>query len=278
MTSTSILVLGANGKTGSRVAARLMAAGHSVRPGSRAGDPPFDWTDRSTWAAALDGAAAAYVAYLPEIGFPGSDDDIGAFADEAARAGVGRLVLLSGRGEESAFAAERAMQQAGVDWTIVRASIFAQNFSEGLFLDGVLAGEIALPVGDVAEPFIDLEDLADVAVAALTEPRHTGQVYEVTGSRSFTFAEAAAEIAAASGRDVRYVPMTASEFEAMLVGFGLPDDEATGLTGLFTVIFDGRNAHTSDGVERALGRPARDFRDFARSAAASGIWAMREAS
>ena len=148
------------------------------------------------------------------------------------------------------------MQAAGVDWTVVRASIFAQNFSEGLFLDGVLAGEIALPAGDVAEPFIDLDDLADVAVAALTEPGHTGQVYEVTGSRSFTFAEAAAEIAAASGRDVRYVPVTASEFEAMLVGFGLPDDEATGLTELFTVIFDGRNAHTSDGVERALGRPA----------------------
>ena len=278
MTSTPILVLGANGKTGRRVAARLTSAGHMVRPGSRAGDPPFDWTNRSTWAAALDGVGPVYIAYVPDLAFPGGADDVGAFAAEAARAGASRLVLLSGRGEDGALAAERAMQAAGIDWTVVRASVFAQNFSEGLLLDSVLTGTIAVPAGDVAEPFIDVDDIADIAVAALTEPGHAGQVYEVTGPRLLTFAEAAAEIAAASGRDVRYVAIASAEFEAALVGAGLPLEEAIGLTDVFKSIFDGRNAHTSDGVERALGRPARDFRDYVSDVAATGIWAMREAS
>jgi uncharacterized protein YbjT (DUF2867 family) len=278
MTSTPILVLAANGKTGSRVAARLAAAGQPVRRGSRAGDPPFDWSDRDTWDAALDGVGAVYVAYLPELAFPGAADDVGALAEHAARAGVRRLVMLSGRGEDGALAAEQALQAAGVEWTVVRSSAFAQNFDEGLFLDAVLAGEIAVPAGDVGEPFIDVDDIADVAVAALTEPGHAGEVYEVTGPRLLTFGQAAAEIAAASGRDVRYVPLTAAEFEAMLVGLGLPAGEATGLTELFAAIFDGRNAHTADGVERALGRPARDFREYARRAASSGVWATRMAS
>jgi uncharacterized protein YbjT (DUF2867 family) len=278
MTSTPILVLAANGKTGRRVAARLAAAGHAVRRGSRAGDPPFDWSDRSTWDAALDGVGAVYVAYLPELAFPGAAGDVGAFAERAARAGVRRLVMLSGRGEDGALAAEQALRAAGVEWTVVRASAFAQNFDEGLFLDAVLAGEIAVPAGDVGEPFVDVDDVADVAVAALTEPGHAGQVYEVTGPRLLTHDEVAAEIAAASGRDVRYVPLAAAEFEAMLVGLGLTAEEATGLTELFTAIFDGRNAHTADGVERALGRPATDFAEYARTAAATGIWAMQEAS
>ena len=112
---------------------------------------------------------------------PGAADTVADFADVAVRAGVRRLVLLSGRGEAEAQRAERAVQQAGADWTIVGASWFSQHFSENYLLDGILAGELALPVGAVPEPFVDAEDIADVVAAALTGHEHTGQAYELTG-------------------------------------------------------------------------------------------------
>jgi uncharacterized protein YbjT (DUF2867 family) len=193
-----------------------------------------------------------------------------AFAKQAVAQGVEHLVLLSGRGEPGAFRSEQAVQDAGVAWTIVRSSWFCQNFSEDYLLEPVLSGEIVLPAGDVAEPFVDAEDIADVAVAALTDRRHAGQVYEVTGPRLLTFADAAAEISKASGRDVRYMPVTAEEYAA---GASLPAELVAALTDLFAEVLDGRNAHVTDGVERALGRPARDFADYARTAAKSGVWA-----
>ena len=197
------LVLGGTGKTGRRVVERLAARGVPTRVGSRSGEPPFDWEDRATWAPALRGVGAAYVSYYPDLAVPSAPAAVGDLAALAVELGVRRLVLLSGRGEEEAQRAERILQEAGADWTIVRCSWFSQNFSENFMLDGVLDGVLALPVGDVREPFVDAEDIADVAVAALTEPGHAGQLYELTGPRLLTFAEAVAEIADASGRDVR---------------------------------------------------------------------------
>jgi uncharacterized protein YbjT (DUF2867 family) len=189
-----------------------------------------------------------------------------AFAKQAVAQGVEHLVLLSGRGEPGAFRSEQAVQDAGVAWTIVRSSWFSEDF----LLEPVLSGEIVVPAGDVAEPFVDAEDIADMAVAALTDRRHAGQVYEVTGPRLLTFADAAAEISQASGRDVRYMPVTAEEYAA---GASLPAELVGALTDLFAEVLDGRNAHVTDGVERALGRPARDFADYASAAAKSGVWA-----
>ncbi len=199
---------GGTGKSGRRVAARLAALGHDVRIGSRSGTPPFDWNEPATWPAVLDGARVAWVAYVPDLAFPGALDTIRAFSAEAVGRGVRRLVLLSGRGEEEALAAEQVVRDSGAEWTIVRAAVFAQDFSEHFLLGPVLDGVIALPAGDVAEPFVDVDDIAEVAVAALTDTtgRHAGQVYEVP-------------------------------------------------------------------VERALGRPPRDFADYARDAAAAGAWA-----
>lgn len=270
--SQTILVLGGTGKTGRRVAARLHARGLPVRIGSRSGLPRFDWQDPAGWAPVLQDVAAVYLAYSPDVGFPGAAEAIEAFATSAADAGVQRLVLLSARGETGARRSEEAVARAGVEWTIVRASFFAQNFSEEFLADAVRGGALTLPAGEVAEPFIDAEDIADVAVAALTEHGHAGQVYELTGPRLLTFGEAAAEIAAASGRAVEYLPITAREFEAGMIADGLPTDFADQLTGLFTEVLDGRNAHLTDGVHRALGRPPRDFRDYARAAATTGIW------
>ncbi|MBP7149152.1 MAG: NAD(P)H-binding protein [Acidobacteria bacterium] len=272
------LVLGATGKTGRRIANRLTARGLPVRAGSRAGHPPFDWEDRRTWAPALQGARAAYVTYYPDLAVPGAADALGSFAELAVESGVRRLVLLSGRGEEGARLGETAVQDSGADWTILRCSWFDQNFSEGNFLGLVLGGVVALPTGDVAEPFVDVDDIADVAVAALTDDSHAGEVYELTGPRLLTFAEACQEIATATGRDVRYEQISIEQFASALAEQGEPGEVVALLNYVFTEVLDGRNAHLADGVQRALGRGPRDFSEFARSAAAAGAWGALSAA
>jgi len=183
-----ILVLGGRGKTGRRVARRLEDRGFGVRIGSRAADPRFDWNDADTWASVLQGVGAVYIAYQPDLAVPGAVEAVRSFAEAALAAGVRRMVLLSGRGEEEARRAERALQETDADWTIVRASWFAQNFSESFLLDAVLAGEVALPAGGTREPFIDTEDIADVVVEALSDTSHIARIYEVTGPRLLSFA------------------------------------------------------------------------------------------
>ena len=266
------LVLGGTGKTGRRVVERLRARGLPVRVGSRNGAPRFDWEDRSTWAPALDGVGSAYVAYYPDLALPGAVEAVGSFAELAVNGGVPRLVLLAGRGEPEAEQAEEAVRASGAELTIVRSTWFAQNFSEDYMLEHVLSGVVALPAGDTREPFVDADDIADVAVAALTDDRHVGALYELTGPRLLTFAEAVAEIAAASGREIRYAPVSIEEHAAAAAEQGVPGEVIELLTYLFGEILDGRNAHVTDGVQRALGRQPRDFAEYARDAAATGIW------
>jgi uncharacterized protein YbjT (DUF2867 family) len=265
-----ILVIGGTGKTGRRVAQRLTERGLPARIGSRLAQPPFDWEDRETWRPVLRGASAAYVTYAPDLAVPGAVAAVQSIVGLAREEGLRRLVLLSGRGEEEAQAAEKVVQGSGLEWAIVRASWFMQNFSESYLVDGVLAGEVVLPAGDVGEPFVDADDIADVAVAALTG--RAGQIYEVTGARLLTFAQAVAEIAAATGRPIHYAQVSPEDFAAALREQGVPEDVVWLLNYLFTTVLDGRNAHLTDGVQRALGRPPRDFADFARQTAANGVW------
>lgn len=266
------LVLGGTGKTGRRIARRLAYGGFAVRIGSRTGTPPFDWNDQNSWAPALRDVTSAYVAFAPDLAVPGAVDTVGSFAETAVAQGVRRLVLLSGRGEAEAQQCEIAVQKSGAEWTVLRASWFAQNFSEDYLLEPILAGEVVLPAGDVAEPFVDAEDIADVAVAALTEDRHAGEVYELTGPRALTFAAAVHEIAQATGREIRYAQVSPQEYAAGLTEHGVPSEHVWLLNYLFTTVLDGRNAHTADGVERALERTPRDFGNFVRETAGSGIW------
>lgn len=266
------LVVGGNGKTGRRVVGKLRERGMKAVVASRSGEVRFDWTDESTWAPALAGVTQAYVTYYPDLAFPGAAERIETFSRLAVSKGVRRLVLLSGRGEVGAQRAEQMLIDSGAEWTVVRAAFMAQNFEDAM-LDAVLTGVIALPAGDTREPLIDAYDVADVAFAALTEDGHVGQVYEVTGPRLMSFDEIAAELSKGSGRTVDYVPVTSEEFGAGLAEAGLPPDQVSGLTDLFTEIMDGHNAHLTDGVQRALGRPPRDFSDYVARAAATGVWA-----
>ena len=271
------LILGGTGKTGRRVVERLRTLGLPARVGSRSGEPPFDWEDHTTWVPALRSVGSVYLTYYPDLAAPGSVEAVRSFAKLAVENGVRRLVLLSGRGEPEAERAELALREvvdakAGAEWTILRSTWFMQNFSEDYMLEHVLSGKIRLPAGDVPTPFLDADDIADVAVAALTEEGHAGQLYELTGPRSLTFAEAAAEISKATGREIRYEPVSLEEHAAEATEHGVPAEVVELLTYLFSEVVDGRNADTTDGVRRALGREARDFRDYAREAAAAGVW------
>jgi len=267
-----MLVVGGTGKTGRRVVDRLRAQGRSVRVGSRSGAPPFDWEDRATWAPAVAGATGAYVSYFPDLAVPGAAEAVAEVARLAADAGVQRLVLLSGRGEDEAQRAERLVRDAFPAATVVRCSWFAQNFTESYLLEPVLAGQVALPAGDVPEPFVDVDDIADVATAALTQDGHAGKIYELTGLRSLTFAQAVEEIAGTTGRAIAFVEVPMEAYAAAARAEGVPSDVVDLLVYLFGEVLDGRNVAVANGVQRALGRPPRDFADFARAAATTGVW------
>lgn len=277
------LVIGGTGKTGRRVVNLLRERGVPTRVASRSADPRFDWDEPDTWDAVLDGMRAVYI--VPLDATPSRTP---ALVERAVASGARRLVLLSARGtdvpgyfgetflgaeiKEIHGQGENAVRASGAAWTILRPGWFAQNFSEGVFRDGVLAGELALPTGDGAGAFVDAEDIAAVAVAALTEPGHGGRVYELSGPRALTIDEALAEIAAATGHRARYVPVEEAEFRAQLVAQGLAEAEAALWTDALTPIRTSREAPVLDGVRRALGRAPRDFTEFARTEAAAGAW------
>jgi uncharacterized protein YbjT (DUF2867 family) len=242
MTNTTILVIGSTGKTGKRVADQLEKRGIDVRHGSRSADIPFDWDNPQTWAPAVAGVEKVYLTYYPDLAVPGSVDAVSTLTELAKDAGVSRLVLLSGRNEAEAEKAERVVVASGLDWTIVRCAFFAQNFNEGAWLDEVLAGTVSLPVDHVQEPFVDVDDIAE-------------------------------EIGAAAGRDINFVSVPVEDYTAMLTEFGLPQDFIWLLNHLFTEVL-GSKVQLGDGVQRALGREPKDFTDYARETAATGVWAV----
>ena len=266
------LVLGGNGKTGRRIVRQLQERGFPVRIGSRSASPAFDWNDRSNWGEVLRGVSSIYIAYHPDLAAPGATDIIQALVDTAREQGVKKLVLLSGRGEEEAQRCEGIVRASGIPFTIVRCAWFNQNFSENFIRDMVLGGTIALPINEVREPFVDVEDIADVSVAALTGDGHEGQLYELTGPALLTYADAAAEISKATGREIRFQPISHDEFMAGLQSMHLPGELTQLLDYLLSEVLDGRNESLTDGVQRALGRPPRSFADYARRAFAEGYW------
>lgn len=269
---TTVLVLGATGKTGRRIVANLETRGVQVRRGSRSAAPSFDWNNETTWDNCLESVNAVYINYAPDLAMPGATDAIRSLVAKARRHGVKRLVLLSGRGEEEAQACERIVQESGMEWTIVRSSWFNQNFSEGAFVEMVQAGQITLPDVDTPEPFVDVDDIAEVAAVALTEPGHVGEIYEVTGPRMLTLADIATEISKATGRSIRYVPVPHEQFVEDIEESGAPRDVVWMLDYLFATVLDGRNAFLTDGIQRALGRPPKDFAVYASETAATDAW------
>ncbi|MEY9935032.1 uncharacterized protein YbjT (DUF2867 family) [Catenulispora sp. GP43] len=273
----NFLILGGTGKTGRRIASRLTAAGHQVRTASRTGgDVRLDLDDPATHTPALAGITAAYLIEPGSVSGDNNPPRMAALVDAAVAAGVRRLVLLSAPGADSEHhplhATEQAVRGSGLEWTVVRPGWFSQNFSEDFWLPAVRSGTLALPAGEGKIPFIDAEDIADVAAAALTEDRHAGQVYELTGPRALGFGEAAELIAAASGRPLQYLAVTPEAFVEQQLAHGVPRTTAERMAGLVARGADGSVEGLSDGVEKALGRSPRRFEDFVVAAAATGCW------
>ncbi len=285
----TILVLGGTGTTGRRVARRLAAQGHPVRTAARTGgDHRLDLDDPAGWAPALDGVSALYLVEPALRPGTGRRERLPLLVDHAVAAGVRRLVLLSAYGVDRADdshplkAAQQAVRDSGADWTILQPGWFAQNFSETFWRPAILSGVLALPVGDGRTPFVDAEDIAEVAAAALAGDgtggdgngggRHAGRTYRLTGPRAIDFGEATALISAATGRTVRHQDVTAEEFVATATAHGAPVEAARRLAGLLTDVREGRGADLGDGTEQALGRPPRTFEAHLAEAAAAGCW------
>ena len=270
---TTNLIIGGTGKTGRRVASRLQDRGLPVTSLSR---PEFDWADPSTWSSVEQPAATAYVTFAPDITFPGAPDAIAEVVERMARAGVRRFVLLSGRGEPEAQLAEETgdRDRGEVRRRLGRRTLrlLHAELRRGPLRPEFEAGHLAFSAGAVREPFLDVEDVADVAVGMLVGDVPVNRVYELTGPELMTFAEATAAIAAATGRPITYTEITVPELVADLTRPGFPAGDAEELGALFAHVLDGHNEHLAHGVQEALGRPARSFAEYAARAVAGGAW------
>ena len=272
MLSTT-LVIGGTGKTGRKVVHKLKALGEPVRVGSRRNAPPFDWEDPTTWPGAIAGIDRLYVTFQPDLAVPGAAEAISGLMDLAAREGVRKVVLLSGKGEREAERCERIVMDSGIPYTILRASWFNQNFSESFLLEPILSGTVSLPKPEARVPYVDTNDIAEVAVQALTDDRHDGQLYQLTGPRRLTFPEVVREIGTATRRFIRYVPVPLEDYVEGLRNHDLPPDYVWLIGYLFgEVLGKPGNEAISGDIERVLGRPARDFSDYVRETAQHGIW------
>ena len=268
-----ILVIGGTGKTGRKVVQRLQALAQEVRVGSRNGNPAFDWLDRSTWPAALAGMDKVYITYQPDLAVPRALDAIEELTKLAQQQQVKKLVLLSGKGEREAELCEQVVINSGIAYTIVRASWFNQNFSESFFLDPILAGHVALPQAEARVPYVDTDDIADVVVESLMDNKHDGQLYELTGPRLLTFPQVINEIAQATGREIAFMPISLSAYVKMLEEYQVPADYVWLINYLFSEVLAAKgNDAISHDIEKVLVRKAKDFSDYVKETAATGVW------
>lgn len=272
MSSEVIGIIGGKGKTGARVNNLLVQQNRQTRPLSRSTTPAFDWQDQTSWRTALAGVKALYISFQPDLAIPSAKQSIKDLIALAKDLNIEHLVLLSGRGEDGAQKAENILRESGISWNVVRASWFSQNFSEGFMCEGILTGELALPVGEVKEPFVDIDDVAEVAVAALTKPSLRNRLFEVTGPRALSFKQCVEEIAHQTKSNIKFTQISTESFLSALAKQGAPADLQWLMKELFTVVLDGRNSEVMSGVELALGRPATDLKRTIKKAVDSGVW------
>ena len=273
--SNQILVLGSTGKTGKRVAERLQNLKFNIRLGSRNGEPSFDWDKPNNWQQVLSGIENVYITFQPDLAVPKAIEKIKFFTKIAKESGVKKLVLLSGRGEKEAQACEQLVIHSRLDWTIVRASWFMQNFSENFLLDSIISNELILPTIKFLEPFVDADDIADVVVAALTSDKHSQKTYELTGPELMSFEQATLAIAQVSNRKITYTEISMEEYVAALKSYQLPDDFIWLLRYLFTEVLDGRNESLTNDIENILGRKPTSFSDYITKTEKTGVWKLQ---
>ncbi|MGB5458524.1 MAG: NAD(P)H-binding protein, partial [Eudoraea sp.] len=244
----------------------------AVRIGSRSEEPSFDWEDPATWESALEGMDKVYITFQPDLAVPGASEAIEGFTGQAVKSGVKKVVLLSGKGEKEAEKCEKIVMNSGLDWTIVRATWFNQNFSESFFLDPILAGHVALPKNDALVPYVDVNDIADVVVASLLNDKHNDEIYELTGPRTLTFSDVVKEISAATGKEIQFTAISMEEYNAMMQEFNLPDGYLWLINYLFETVLVESNSVITNDIEKVLGRKPTDFTEYVNAAVKTGVW------
>lgn len=271
--TSNILVIGGTGKTGRKVVEGLQKHQQNVRIGSRSNDPAFEWDQPATWPQALAGMDKVYISYYPDLAVPGAYEAIQGLVAAAKKAGVKKLVLLSGKGEREAERSEQVVAHSGLDYTLVRASWFNQNFSESFLLEPIIAGHVALPMPEAKIPFVDTGDIAEVAVEALLHDKHNGQTYEITGPRTLTFEEVVREIAEGTGKPIHFQAVSQAEYNQMMEAAGVPSDYIWLFDYLFReVLGNPNNQVITQDVQKVLGRPATDFTAYVEVTARTGVW------
>ncbi len=268
-----ILVIGGTGKTGRKVVEGLKQQNQNVRVGSRSKDPVFNWDDPTTWPKALAGMDKVYIVYYPDLAVPGALEAIKGLIEEAKKAGVKKAVLLSGKGEKEAERCEQVVANSGLDYTLVRASWFNQNFSESFLLEPILAGHVALPMPHAKIPFVDTGDIAEVVVKVLLDDAHNGKTYEITGPKVLTFEEAVKEIAVGTGKTINYQAVSLEAYNSMMKAAGVPADYIWLFDYLFReVLSKDENQVVTGDVEKVLGRKATDFGEYVQATVRTGVW------
>jgi len=273
MKKDNFLIIGGTGKTGRKVVESLELLNQNVRIGSRSSQPAFDWNNEDTWGEALEGVDKMYITYQPDLAVPGAKQSIENLIVLAKKKNLKKVVLLSGKGEREAELCEQVVMSSGLNYTIVRASWFNQNFSESFFLEPIQQGFVALPQADVQVPYVDTGDIADVVVEALLHEVHDGQIYQLTGPTTFSFKEAVAEIAKATHRDIAFVPITIEEYVAAMKEHGVPADFVWLVEYLFTeVLGNSMVSEISNDIEKVLKRKPKSFVEYVHETKKTGIW------
>ena len=269
----NILVIGGTGKTGRKVVEGLKQLNQFVRVGSRSESPSFEWNDPTSWPKVLEGMDKVYIVYHPDLAVPGAVESIQRLTEAAKKAGVRKAVLLSGKGEKEAERSEQVVAGSGLDYTLVRASWFNQNFNESFLLDPILAGHVALPMPDARIPFVDTGDIAEVVVKVLMDDAHNSKTYEITGPRAMSFEEVVRDISQGTGRDLKYQAVSLEEYSGMMKAAGVPSDYIWLFDYLFREVLSKKSNQvvTSD-VERVLGRKPTDFSYYVQKTAKTGVW------
>jgi uncharacterized protein YbjT (DUF2867 family) len=284
----TVLVIGATGKTGAAVVDALTARGVKVAAATRTPETArprdgvrpvrFDWADRAGWAPAFDGVEGVYI--VGPYAHPTGEELVGELLADAG-SGVRRIALLSVIGadrlppEVMMADWERDVRSSGAEWTILRPNWFIQNFGNAFAATLRDKGLLELPAGDAALSFVDTRDIAEVAAAALTEDGHAGQVYDITGPESFTYAQALKILGDAAGRELTYRAISHEQAARNLRAAGVRERSVTWQRGLYDLILAGANAEVTDVVERVTGHPARTLAAYAAENAA--LWREHEA-
>ncbi|WP_016905803.1 NmrA family NAD(P)-binding protein [Streptomyces xiaopingdaonensis] len=266
----AVLVIGATGTTGGRTAARLAAAGHRVKAASRRGTAvraaesvAFDWYDPTTHAAALEGADRVYL--LPPLGETDPAAVMLPFLDRARDAGVRRAVLLSSsaipEGGPAVGAVHRALPELFPEWAVLRPCWFMQNFTgDHAHARSIREkGVVLSATGDGRVGFVDAEDIAAVAVRALTDTEAPGTDLVLTGPETLSYDDVAALFAEVAGRSVVHRRVSYEELSARLTE-QVPPEFAALLAGLDRAIAGGAEDRVTDTVLRVTGRPPRTLR------------------